>query len=560
MKKVLSLIIMLFLLQTITLAQTTEYVVATHYPEFGGTDPAPMDQVQVEYTIYNNRENDYAAVDRATAEAIIERIEGTTRLEVAMLNDWAEVEEDSDTLQIINNMPIEGALYTIVLPVGWNREKNLPIVLSGNGAGTSNNRRLYIGGEIDLPVLIGFSTLLGRSGIIGAFSNAGGTESQGIDEVTYRSVGAFFDFMDENGGDKMTTMTAGWSRGGGTALMWAINPLGLDYEVDIVVAGVPPTHYGTLSQVSPLTYPSMASIGVLVGQDENAWRFDNEGLRPGMNPSPFMEKLIGTGDPKEADAISPIGMAEGLQGKQVLIEFGTHDAFFPLAPFLEFDRRLTELGIDHGTVVTLNSGHEDTDFVRGEVVNALNALASGQEYRVPQGRFYFIDRNPLEDDEVSLEAFLRERIGTDDPIDASDLPITIRFPYRVGQGNPFDVEVCGTLGMEIELSAYNRETQEEAYTLNTTLDESECITEQTSFDGDTGVYGWRLFVNGEGIDQYSTPGFYTEGELTGCHIPASTEVLAEQPAPSETYPSIRSMGWGMLAIAPDNAVDECAYG
>jgi hypothetical protein len=555
-KKIAFFIWFLLLSTNMSFAQT--YVVATHYPAFADTEPAPRDAVQVEYTVYNNRENDYAAVDAATAESIQHQIEKMTNLEVSLLNDWAEVEENSEKLQIVNNVPVEGALYTIVLPVGWNREKNLPIVLSGNGAGTSNNRRLYLGGEIDLPVLIGFSTVLGGDGIIGAMSNCGGTESQGIDEVTYRSVGAFFDFMDENGGDKYTAMTAGWSRGGGTALMWAINPLKLDYEVDIVVAGVPPTHYGTLSQVSPLTYPSMTGIATLVGQDENAWRFDNEGLRPDMNPSPFMERLIGTGDPEEADALSPIGMAEGLIGKQVLIEFGTHDAFFPLAPFLEFDRRLTELGVDHATVVTLNSGHEDGDFARNEIVKALTALTTGTEYKVPQGRFYFIDKNPLEDEEVSLEDFYEETTG--EQADSSRLPVTVRLPYRAGQGNPVDLEVCGTPGTAFELRMFRRGTFESAYTFSGELDESECWTERTRFDVDPGWYGWQLFVDDQEIDDLSTPGLYTEGELEGCHIPASTEILSEQPKPEDTYPSLRSMGWGILAVAPPDAVEGCAYG
>jgi hypothetical protein len=541
----------LFLLLIVSLPIPTHaqtYTVATHYPQFGSTDPAPRDLVQVEYGVYNNRETDYAAVDRATADDVIGRIQAATQLNVLMHNDWSNVEEDIALLQIVNNVPIEGALYTIVLPPGWNRGKNLPIVLSGNGAGTSNNRRLYLGGEIDLPVLVGLSARLGSGdGFIGAVSNCGGTESQGIDEPTYRSVGAFFDFMSENGGDKYTAMTAGWSRGGGTALMWAINPLGLDYEVDIVIAGVPPTHYGTLSQVSPLTYPSMASIGTLVGQDENAWNFSNEGLRPGMNPSPFMARLIGTGDPDAANAFSPIGMAQGLRGKQVLIEFGTHDAFFPLAPFLAFDRRLTELGIDHATAVTFNSGHEDGDFARGEVVKALTALVSGQEYQVPQGRFYFIDRNPLEDDEVSLENFYAEMDINADP---TQLPVTVRIPYRAGRGNPVDIEICGAPGTQVSLEMRTDFTEIITFSFGGTIGASECLSDQVRFDFEPGEYRWQLLVDGQTIGDLNTAGVVTEGERAGCPIPATTTITDTQPRPEDTYPSLRSMGWGMMAIAP----------
>jgi hypothetical protein len=304
----------------------SDYVVATHYPDFGGTEPAPTDEIEPSYGVYNNRLNDYYAVDADTAQAAVDEISATIFRDVVLLNDWADVEEDSDALQIVNNVPIEGALYTIFLPAGWNRTQDLPIVLSGNGAGTSNNERLY-DGETDMGIIIGLSTSFGGHGIIGAMSNCGGTESQGVDEPTYRSVGAFFDFLDENGGDKNNAMTAGWSRGGGTALMWAINPLQLDYNVHTVFAGVPPPRYGALNNVSVLTYPSMASIGVLISGSEDGYRYDNPDWHSGMTPSPFLELIMGTGDPDEADALGPWGMSEGLRGKRVMLEAGSHDAF-----------------------------------------------------------------------------------------------------------------------------------------------------------------------------------------------------------------------------------------
>ncbi|NWF69987.1 MAG: hypothetical protein HXY40_12955 [Chloroflexi bacterium] len=540
-----------------------EYVIATHYPDFGGTQPAPRDEIRASYGVYNNRLNDYEAVDAAAAAAIRQEISaGILGREVLLLNSWNEVQQDIEALQIVNNVPLEGALYTIFLPPGWNNGKDLPIVLSGNGAGTSNNRRLYTGGETDMGLIIGLSTAFGGEGIIGAMSNCGGTESQGVDEPTYRSVGAFLDFLDEHGGNKYNVMTAGWSRGGGSALMWAINPLQLDYEVHTVFAGVPPVRYGALALVTPLTYPSMGSIGVLIGQDENAYRYDNDGWRPGANPSPFLEVILGTNDPAEADRLGPWGMAEGLRGKNIMLEAGSHDAFFSLRFVLEYDRLLTEMGIAHGTVITLNSGHEDTDLMRDMLTDALLAMSRGQEFTTPTGRFYAIDINPLEDEEMPLDDYYTQQGIQDDP---TQLPVTAEFPFRIGAGNPADITVCGTPGDVVALRLGD------VYALEVTIDANECYSEQVNFDFPVGMYFWQLTVNGETIEADNTPGFSSDNFpldalyggyalLQGCSLVAVTFVEADQPLWSESYATRRTMSYGMLQYAPAVRPGNCTIG
>lgn len=513
------------------------YAVATHYPVFGGVEPAPRDALRAAYTVYNNRETDYYAVTVERAAEVAAQIERETRLTVRLLNHWADVQEGTAALQIVNNVPVEGALYTIVLPPGWTRAASMPVLLSGNGAGTSNNSRLYGEPEIIMPRLVASSVGLGGRGFIAAMSNAGGTESQGIDEKTYRSVGAFLDFIQANGGDKHNVVTAGGSRGGGSALMWAINPLDLDYTVKAVFAEVPPTHYGTLSQVSTLTFPSMSGIGLLVSGDPDAWRYDHDGLRPGLNPSPFMEILIGTGVPEEADARSPFGLAEKLRGKKIILSEGAHDAFFPLSPFLAFDRRLTELGIPHGTLVTLASGHEMHDFWIEQTTLYMLGLARGLDLPVVNGRFYFIDVNPKADEEQSLAAFFRSR-GIE--ADAGELPVIARFPYRAGVGNPINVEICGTPGDEIELTAAS-EAGEVLYTFNGVLDAAECRFDTLTVDVPPGAYLWALTVNGEPINPRNTP---TRG-ADGCGIRAVTTIETRQPELASLYAFHRDMAFGL---------------
>ncbi|MBC6938285.1 MAG: hypothetical protein DWB42_20985 [Chloroflexi bacterium] len=530
---VLFTILALVILTGLAAAQDApRYAVATHYPAFGGVEPAPRDAITASYGVYNNRENDYQAVTEERAQDVLEQIEAETGLPVLMYNDWDAVQEDSPALQIVNNVPVEGALYTIFLPPGWRRALNLPIVLSGNGAGTSNNRRFFGDPEIILPRLVAAG-----GGFIAAMSNAGGTESQGIDENTYRSVGAFLNWLDENGGDKYRVVTAGGSRGGGSALMWAINPLDLDYNVIAVFAEVPPTHYGTLSQVSTITFPSMASIGTLVSGDENAWRYDNDGLRPGMNPAPFMEILIGRGVPEEADAISPVGLAEKLRGKRIVISEGAHDAFFPLSPFLAFDRRLTELDIPHATLVTLASGHEMHDFWIRQVTLYLLALARGLDLPPVTGRYYFIDADPKADEQLSLADFFR-RQGID--ADPRQLPVIARFPYRAGVGLPFNVEICGTPGDDVELSAVGADGAV-LYRYAGTLDENECHFEALAVDAPPGTYLWSLTVNGQQINPRNTP---TRG-ADGCGARAVTFVTEQQPEPAALYAFNRDMSFGL---------------
>jgi hypothetical protein len=531
------LLVSFFIPFSISAAQTTPNVIATHYPDFGGTDPAPRDSVAVSYGVYNNRLNDYHAVNQSRMNGLVDSVERETGYRPVILNDWTDVVEYSAELQIVNNVPVEGALYTIFLPPGWNRDANLPVLLSGNGASISNNSRLYGDRETITSQIAVLNLRNGGTGFIVATSNCGGTESQGVDEPTMRSVGAFLNWIDQNGGDKQNVITAGGSRGGGSALMWAINPLGLDYDVHTVFAVVPPTHYGSLSQVSVLTYPAMASIGALVSHDDQAWRYvDSEAAV--NRPAVSLEALIGTGDPAEADARSPIGLAERLVGKQVLIAAGAHDAYFPLSHFMAFDRRLTALDMAHTTIVTLANGHESSDFFEEILFLYLANLSTGLRVPLPDGRFFFIDVDPRRDEQISLSDFFDQRGIAADP---GEMPVVAQFPYKASYGSPINVEVCGTPGDVIDLSA-RTDTGEGAYTLQVTLDENECHVEQIIPEGsDASTWEWRLLVNGVEINPLNTP----TRAANGCGMRAVTTILPEQPHPRQTIAWDGDLSFGL---------------
>jgi hypothetical protein len=416
---------------------------------------------------------------------------------VVMRNDWAEVEEGLDAVQLVNNVPVEGALYSLFLPPGWTRAADLPVLLSGNGAGHSNNRRLF-GDRETIPAIVSVvGGKLGGTGFIVAVSNGGGTESQGGDEPTLRSVGAFLNWIDANGGDKTNVITAGGSRGGGSALMWAINPLDLDYNVHTVFAVVPPTRYGSLGQASILTYPAMAGIGRLISHDEASWRYDDPDSAVNQFPSPFLEAILGTGDPAEADLRSPISLAERLRGKQVLIAGGAHDAFFPLAHFIEFDRRLTDLDIPHTTVITLAQGHESARFFEETLYLYLTSLSAGFPARLPNGRFFYIDQNPVENDQVSLASFFQGAGSR--PIRAC-LPVVAQFPYKTGVGNPVDVSVCGPVGSQIDLRLTGPDGAV-VFAWAGEIPEAECVHAVVGVRGRAGDLTWSLTVDGAAINR-----------------------------------------------------------
>lgn len=257
-------------------------VINTNFPKPGGTTASAAIRLfpPVSYGSYSNMETDPAAVSSAERDALLASAQQELPAGVGLvtLNAWQEAKEGLNSIQLVNNVPIQGATYTIVLPANWSRKNKVPVLLSGNGAGVSNNQRLWKQSDTVLIRLVGVSSGAGHSGLIAAYSNAGGTESQGVDDHTYKSVGAFFDFIAQNGGDPQHAVTAGGSRGGGTALMWAINPLSLNYSVQAVFADIPPTAYGLLSQRSVLTYPNLGYIYIAAFHDPNAYLYTTQPL------------------------------------------------------------------------------------------------------------------------------------------------------------------------------------------------------------------------------------------------------------------------------------------
>ncbi len=552
MKKLIPVLLLAFALLSalpVRAQNDTGGVINTNYPKPGDTKAAPpINLLPPDYGIYSNMETDPAAISAPERDAVLARLRQAIPggINVVSLNTWADAKENTPEIQIVNNVPIAGATYTIILPVGWKKSAKLPVVLSGNGAGLGNNQRLWKQGELTLPVLVGQSSQQGRIGLIAAISNAGGVESQGVDEHTLRSVGKFFEFIGQNGGDPQQAITAGGSRGGGTALMWAINPLNLPYNVRAVFADIPPTAYGTLGQRSVLTYPNLGYIYIAASHIPNAYLYSSEN---GPN-KPNLRVLIGTNDPVEADARSPIGLAEKLKGKVVVIARGTHDAFFPLWEFLRFDRKLDSIGVPHTTLITLGQGHSYTRVLTEYLQQYVDALSQGKTFTPPTGRFYYINQTPPDGTQVALSAFQKDGLDAKPEVAATggDLPFAAEFAAFAGVGNPIDIAVCGKVGATYSYTATGADGK--VWTqANGTLPAEECVQTTVKAPDKPGEYTWKFMYNGKDIPAINTP-LRNQG---GCGLPATTIVTNNQPSPGEIVGDAPSLGFGLDEFSAQDA-------
>ena len=309
-------------------------------------------------------------------------------------------------------------------------------------------------------------------------------------------------------------------------------------------ADIPPTAYGTLSQASVLTYPDLGYIYIAGTHDPTAYLYSS----PNGPLHPSLDKLIGTNDTAQANAISPLGSADQLKDKtELVIGRGTHDAFFPLWEFLTFDQRLTALDITHTTVITLGQGHTGTSFLATELNKYIDQLSQNKPYQSTPGRFYQINLNPPDGIQVALAEFLKNGLNADPKAAASaggDLPFTVEIPSLVGVGLPVDISVCGKVGATYSYEAKGADGQTWTSAAGT-LDATECAHQQIKAPDATGDYAWNFIYNGQPVSSLNTP-LRNEG---GCGLPAVTTVNMKQPSPSDITSSFG--GDGTLSFGVD---------
>ncbi|GEM_PF-684523 len=516
-------------------------VINTNYPMPGATDAAPIRTTSANYNDYSNMDTDPVSITAAERDALLARLKNELApgTQVITINQWTDAQLGIDAIQIVNNVPIQGVLFTIFLPPHWQRTMKIPVVLSGDGLGNSNNERLWKNGDTGLLGLTALAAISGFHPIIAAITNSGGTESMGIDEHTYRAIGGFFDFIGQNGGDAQRVVIEGASRGGLNALMWSINPLKLNYNVIATFADIMPTAMGTLSQRSVLTYPNMSYLFSTAAHNSDIYQY---GLSNG--PGHYdLKTLIGTSDPVEADARSPIGMAERLKGKVLVIGRGTHDPFVPFRDFVAFDHRLNDLGITHTSINTLGQGHNGSPVVLQYFAFYVRGLMDNKPEIPPAGRYFYINLLPPNGISVALSEFIKNGAKADPKVPPAKnmaMPFTAEVPPGAGVGLPVDISLCGTPGMTYGYIAQTANGS--VWTKGDgRFDKQECAYTTIAAPDTPGNYLWTFTYNSKPVPSNYTP-IHDEN---GCSALAKTSVAMVQPSPDDLNAGVFDLGYGV---------------
>jgi hypothetical protein len=534
-KKKILLLVMPYLLLNLEACMNVQYhfPINTNYP-YPGMGEADTRIKTPSYNNYNAQITDDTVPEKEQVIAFLKHAEKATGMKVIMLNDLADLQgpplqknSPSDqtaqnaSIQIVNNVIIGEALFTVAFPPGWDPAGRYPMVLSGNGSGSSNNMRLFgeHNSDIGIAYYAGMSVREGGSGLIVAVCNCGGRESQGANSGTLQAIGDFIDLMaDFYGGDRYQLVTFGSSRGGGTALLWGANPLNLDYSVVAIFADVPPLKYGTMTDVAVSDFPSLAGIMNMVLNDPNAYRYDTGPYSP-MDPSPVMEVLVGTKDLDEADNRGPWGYFEKLVGKKVVLSQGTHDPYMPMPYFLESDRKLRSLGVHPLTIITLRQGHIGGAIVEENLINFLKALSMGESYDIPSGRMYMLQTDLVEHSSTGLSK-----------LSVIGMPFTATVPWKLGVKEPGTLILCGEPGKPWAADLYDSGGRPK-WSWSGVFDETESSFVDLPLPREVGIYKWFFTYDGTPIANTNTPVVDEHGNPVVC----STNVVEEQPLQQDVY-------------------------
>ncbi len=257
-----------------------------------------------------------------------------------------------------------GERYPILLQAnGWGASNNLSFKSNGSGGGNgtdafSNNPAP---GYYPSAVLDGYEH--DGHGFIYVQSNGGGLGSIGHTREYLKDLAWMIHRLHTGFHcDRSRVVTVGSSRGGGVALMAAINPYAGDpdfpqpYNVLGIFSRVPPLGAGTMSQTPITVNPTINALyNAELGSGADRYSHDPPPL---SNPAPVLDAPLGTTDVNLANDLSPDGLlVENLQGKFVFFMHGTQDSWMSERHWIGFERWLSMNGVAHSSVTVLNTGH-----------------------------------------------------------------------------------------------------------------------------------------------------------------------------------------------------------
>jgi len=117
--KLIAVCILVLLVIPLQSANAQDSVITTNIPAPGGTQGGlPFRLIPPKYGDYSNMETDPTSITSAERDAVIAQFAKDDPTPLAVVNLWSDVKENQKALQIVNNVPIGGGLYTIILPPG----------------------------------------------------------------------------------------------------------------------------------------------------------------------------------------------------------------------------------------------------------------------------------------------------------------------------------------------------------------------------------------------------------------------------------------------------------
>src|SRR5579859_3440879 len=97
--------------------QTGDGVINTNFPQPGDTQASPLIRPALPtYGDYSNMETDPVSVSAPERDGVLTALRGQlSGIDVVSLNRWEDAKEGVKNIQIVNNVPVQGATYTVVL-------------------------------------------------------------------------------------------------------------------------------------------------------------------------------------------------------------------------------------------------------------------------------------------------------------------------------------------------------------------------------------------------------------------------------------------------------------
>lgn len=416
----------------------------THFPQrYGGEAATFQGLATMRWGSYPFAVNDNVAPDQDKLLELVSLFEQQTGKGVALYNHPSDLVVGADVTQILLNLEYGASLVTIALPPGWTPDMNLPIVVSGNPGAASNNNRLFQSGSYGSKYLLMPALSAGAGApLIAAIHNTGGAASHGYHPRVMRDVGCALQTIDDDlGGDQQRVVFVGKSRGGGSALTWGANPLGLDYKTLGVFAHTPIWGNDFVMQrpVSIAPIPAMLAASATYG--EGAFY---ESASPGR--AEVVDTILGLFSPEGSFAsVAQHQVAAHVEGlvnvPAVAVCIASHDQELLSSDGVGMLNQLENAGVKHLSEVVIRGAHLDCP-ATAEAFDAHVRWLLGLDASPPElsARIW------------SQEAALGQTLGARVLGERSGLPSWGIIPVAAEVNTLLEAHICGANG-EVSVAA-----------------------------------------------------------------------------------------------------------